>query len=114
MSPGLGLLGEISSPARVAALGLPQCPYCSLIQTPEKRPETCTSKPRFFGQSSCSGSKLLLGKFCKALPGAWLLLVLAKVFSEGVLGCIFLETWSNMGMKTRCLKEGSDKCKKEQ
>lgn len=91
MSPGLALLRETSSAShRAAALGLPQPgvngPDCSLIQTPEKHPETCTSKRRFFSQSSCSGSKFLLCKFCKALPASWLILVLAKVFSEGVLG----------------------------
>lgn len=108
--------GNIFFPCQSSSFGsaIARSEWSRLFPNPDKHLETCTSKPRLFGQSSCSGSKLLLCEFCKALPGAWLTFVLARAFSEGVLGWLFLGTWSNMGVKTRCLKQGSDKCKKKQ
>lgn len=57
MSPGLGFLGESSSsPARAAALGLPQpgvnSPDGSLTQTPDKLPETAPANPEFLASDA--------------------------------------------------------------
>lgn len=114
--PGLSG-GKLLFPCQSSSFGsaTARCEQSRWFPNPDtwQTPWNCTSKPRIFGQWRCSGNKLLLCKLCKALPAAWLVLVLAKAFSEDVLGWLFLGTWSNVGVKTRCLKQGSDKCKKK-
>lgn len=71
-------------------------------------------EPRLSVRWTAVAVKLALCKYCEAPCGAWLGSVLVQAFSKGVLGWILFGTGTNTGVKTRCLKRGSDKCKKKQ
>lgn len=88
--PGLSG-GKLLFPSQSSSFGsaTARCEQSRWLPNPDtwQTPWNCTSKPRIFGQWRCSGSKLLLCKFCKALPGAWL--ILAQSFLRGRFGLTF-------------------------
>lgn len=111
-----GIAGGNLFPCQSSSFATARCEWSRLFPNPDswETPETCTSKPRFFGQTSSSGSKLLLCKFCKALLEFGSFLYLSELSQRVFWVDFFLGLGIIWEWRQDASKRAVTKCKKKQ